>query len=410
MTTDRSFPTLHPRPAKGWVNDPNGIQRIDGRWHLFFQYNPESARHADITWGHVSSTDLVRWEEHPIALRPQAGGPDSAGCFSGVGAVIDGTPTAIYSGIVAHDGMSTVIIERGSADALAWEQTGHVAAGLPSDPEVTMVRDPFLFDVDGRRWALQGASLSGDEPALLLYDADDIDAWEEHGVFLTAADVEGLPDCDGWECPQLVRVGDDWVLLVSLWEPGRSPLERHQGVGYVVGSLTMGDAGVPVFAGRASGILDLGASFYAPQAVQASDPERVLVWGWAQETRPQEESDRAGWSGMLTFPRELRVHGDTVELDALRAGSVDPAALPDQAEAVLTGSGTASLSLGGDVVWGGEVSGELRILIDGSIIEVHPAATASYTERAYPTAGDAYAVSVSDGVSVAAYSLALPAA
>jgi len=415
MTTDRSFPTLHPRPAKGWVNDPNGIQHVDGRWHLFFQYNPDSARHANITWGHVSSTDLVRWEEHPIALRPQAGGPDSAGCFSGVGAVIDGTPTVIYSGIVGHDGFSTVVIERGSADAVEWRQTGRVAAGLPSDPDVTMVRDPFLFDLGGRRWALQGASLSGDEPALLLYGADDIDAWEEHGVFLTSKDLPALPGCDGWECPQLVRVGDDWVLLVSLWEPGKSPLERHHGVGYVVGSLSIGETGLPVFAGRASGILDLGTSFYAPQAVQASEPERVLVWGWAQETRPQEASDEAGWSGMLTFPRELRVNGDSVELaparelEALRAEDVDPAALPDQSEIVLTGSGTAALRLGGDVLWEGEVEGEVRILIDGSIVEVHPAGDAPYTLRAYPTGTQRYSVAASRGVAPTAWALTLPA-
>ena len=79
---DRSFPRLHPRPEKGWVNDPNGILFVDGRWHLFFQYNPASARHDSICWGHVSSVDLLRWEEHPVALRPQEG-PDSFGCWSG---------------------------------------------------------------------------------------------------------------------------------------------------------------------------------------------------------------------------------------------------------------------------------------------------------------------------------------
>src|SRR5690606_38309980 len=237
----------------------------------------------------------------------------------------------------------------------------------------------------------------------------------EHGVFLTSKDLPALPDCDGWECPQLVRVGDDWVLLVSLWEPGKSPLERHHGVGYVVGSLSIGETGLPVFAARASGTLDLGTSFYAPQAVQASEPERVLVWGWAQETRPQEACDEAGWSGMLTFPRELRVNGDSVELaparelEALRAEDVDPAALPDQSEVVLTGSGTAALRLGGDVLWEGEVAGEVRILIDGSIVEVHPAGDAPYTLRAYPTATQSYSVAASRGVAPTAWALTLPA-
>ncbi|MBO9705839.1 MAG: glycoside hydrolase family 32 protein, partial [Arthrobacter sp.] len=42
---DPYFPRLHPRPAQGWLNDPNGVSHVNGRYHVFFQYNPESARH-----------------------------------------------------------------------------------------------------------------------------------------------------------------------------------------------------------------------------------------------------------------------------------------------------------------------------------------------------------------------------
>ncbi|MGX9347749.1 glycoside hydrolase family 32 protein [Microbacterium sp. KNMS] len=418
---DRSFPRLHPRPARGWVNDPNGILFTEGRWHLFFQYNPDSARHERICWGHVSSPDLLRWDEHPIALRPQEGGPDAAGCFSGVGALDDGVPTAIYSGVVGFDGRSEVVIARGSSDAETWEQTGHVAARMPADPAITMVRDPFLFELGGRRWALQGSGLAGDRGALLLYAADDLDAWEEHGFLLTSDDevAAQLPACEGWECPQLVRSGDDWVVLVSLWRDG----QPHLGVGYIIGALDIDSAsGLPAFRGRASGILDEGAAFYAPQAVQDERGDRVLLWGWAQEVaedgaraRTQEDSDAQGWSGLLTFPRELSVRGDDVELaparelDALRAQEVDPAALPDQAEIRLSGEGTADLRLGEQVVWRGELGGDdVRILIDASIVEVHPRGRASVTLRAYPAEGEHYAVSAEPGVSATAWRLALP--
>ena len=44
--TDPHLPTLHRVHPRGWINDPNGIHRTaDGRWHVFFQYNPASARH-----------------------------------------------------------------------------------------------------------------------------------------------------------------------------------------------------------------------------------------------------------------------------------------------------------------------------------------------------------------------------
>ena len=96
---DPAFPQFHPRPARGWINDPNGLSYADGRFHVFFQYNPDSARHQRICWGHLSSPDLVHWDEEPVALRPQPGGPDALGCWSGVVTDDGGVPTAAYSGV-----------------------------------------------------------------------------------------------------------------------------------------------------------------------------------------------------------------------------------------------------------------------------------------------------------------------
>ena len=70
---------FHIQPAKGWTNDPNGMVFRDGRWHVFFQHNPAAAVHTDIHWGHVSSDDLVTWQEHSVAFGPVAGGPDQGG-------------------------------------------------------------------------------------------------------------------------------------------------------------------------------------------------------------------------------------------------------------------------------------------------------------------------------------------
>ena len=48
MPADLHFPVLHLRPARNWVNDPNGLVYHDGQYHVFFQYNPESARHGNM--------------------------------------------------------------------------------------------------------------------------------------------------------------------------------------------------------------------------------------------------------------------------------------------------------------------------------------------------------------------------
>lgn len=435
---DPSFPRFHPRPPKGWINDPNGLSYVDGRYHVFFQYNPDSTRHRSIGWGHLSSPDLVRWTEEPVALTPQPGGPDALGCWSGVVTDDGGVPTAAYSGVESADLKSRVLLARGSRDFGSWTQEGHIAAGLPPDPQVTAVRDPFIFHFEGRRYALQGAGLVSGRAAVLLYGLDDLRNWKYEGIWFSSDQplaAEHLPAAV-WECPQLVRVpdssgADTWLLMASLWLPG--DLHEHpNGVGFLLGSVVPGIAGLPVFAPETGGRADHGRDFYAPQILAL--PQRTLLWGWSPEATPngerpgrsQAETDDAGWAGVLTFPRQLSVHGGTLavepaaELNAYRgarlhhsaAGSV---ALPSVAEArVVGGEGTLRLVLSApdqqrtvfaDTVAGGD---ELRIFIDASIVEIYRHGSVPTTLRAYPGPGEEWQLELPHGAAADVWELRHP--
>lgn len=416
---DPAFPALHGRPARGWLNDPNGLALVDGRYHVFFQHNPDDPVHHRIAWGHVSSADLVTWREEPLALVARDGEPDAYGCWTGCVVVDDGVPTAVYSAVEhGPGGRAEVLLARGSADLRTWDQGSKPVVALPDDPEVTEVRDPFCFSAFGRRWAVQGAGREGGTPRVLVYGCDDLERWEPLGTLVDGTDpvAAQVAPAEVWECPNLVRLGDAWVLVVSLWRRRGEGLSTLDGVRYLVGDLELVDD-APRFRPHAGGALDAGDAFYAPQLLVA--PERVLLWGWAKEEGRDEDHVReAGWSGALTFARELVLEGDRVlsrpvpELLALRADAVD-ATEPLRHRAFEVehrgGSGVLVLVDGADETEVHRWDDGARVLVDGSVVEAFApdGAGVPTTLRPYPTATSHWVVRT-EGGELSAWRLAVP--
>lgn len=422
---DRLRPRLHVRPERGWLNDPNGVCRVDGRYHVFFQHNPAAPVHGDIAWGHASSSDLLHWREEPLALVPRAGvagAPDAAGCWSGCLVVDDGVPTAVYSGVVGDGGgLAEVLLARGDADLRVFEQGARGVAPLPADPGVSDVRDPFLFRHEGRRLAVQGAGRPGGTPQVLLYDAEDLERWEPLGVLLTGEDpaAAALAPADIWECPNLLPLDGRWVLVLSLWRwvDGQHALS---GVTALVGDLVPDGRGYR-FAVDDGSPLDGGPAFYAPQALV--EPHRVLLWGWSWELdRTPEQVAEAGWAGVLTTPRELVLAGGAVvsrparELVGLRREQLALDALGGEAAFEVTGRGGAVLRLRAadgslqDVVRAADDDGDWRLLVDGSLVELFSERPPT-TTRAYPEAGARWELAAGSPVTTAslqAWRLGLP--
>lgn len=394
------FPALHGRPRRGWLNDPNGLAHVDGTWHVFFQHNPSAPVHGSITWGHVSSPDLLHWTEEPLALVPRPGQPDAAGCWSGCVVDDGGVPTAVYTGVTAEPSDAQVLLATSDRTLRHWQQTSVAVVPAPDDPAVTEVRDPFLVTVDGRRYAVQGGGRPTPDgaPVLLHWACDDLQRWEPLGPLLTVDDpvAAAVAPANIWECPNLVRLDGRWVLLISLWRAVGNGVGELACVRHLVGDLVPAGRGLR-FVATSGGVLDEGPAFYAPQLLL--DGDRVLLWGWAWELdRSPEQVAAAGWAGVLTFPRELALVDGTLtsrparELTALRAGEL-PAGTPvDVAAFEVLGEGSVTLTLLDDdheqqvldPAFGGGTA--VRVLVDGSLVEAFAADGRSLTTRAYPTA------------------------
>ena len=331
-------PRFHVRPARGWLNDPNGVTRHRGRWHVFYQHNPARAQHGDIAWGHVSSGDLVRWTDHPVAFGPQPGGPDRGGCWSGSWLPWLDVPAVVYTGIETGQERSTVCVRTAYDDDLDRWSDPVVVAREPVGAGVLAMRDPAPFTWQGRRYALLGAAMTDGSAALLLFSADDPLDWRYEGVWLDQRDplVAGLAPADVWECPQLVPFGDAAVLVLSLQTD-----RRLEDVVHLVGALgTDPVTGLPSFTARAGGRLDHGPDFYAPLVV-ADDPADPLLLGWVREPDAPDDAPPDAVAGCLTLPRRLSLRGDRVAvrpdpaLEALLGPELDPPDLQQHVRAVL---------------------------------------------------------------------------
>lgn len=298
-------PRLHFTPRQHWLNDPNGLVHHQGRWHLFFQHNPHGDHWGDMSWGHAVSTDLVSWDERPVAIRQAVGA--------------DGIPTEyIFSGSVVADGDDLVALYTSvslpSTPESPGLQTQHLARSSdggetwvkdPGNPVLdrgsTDFRDPKVFrDPAGHRWLM--AAVEAVERKVVLYTSDDLHHW----TFLSEF-ADPTLDAGPWECPDLFPLpveGTDevcWVLLVSVLAgaPGGGSGMRYW----------IGDFDETTYVARSSGWLDHGRDCYAAVTWNdAPDGRRVMI-GWLSNWDYARVTPSTGWRGAMTLPRDLTLVG-----------------------------------------------------------------------------------------------------
>jgi beta-fructofuranosidase len=319
FSNDPHRPTYHFLAPANWLNDPNGLIQWRGQYHLFYQYNPYSPWHHQIHWGHAVSDDLVHWRDLPVALEPTPHGPDSDGCWSGCAVDNDGVPTLFYSGVQPQ-----VVCMATSDDNLnTWHKYEHnpiigripdsVDSGDPWD-----FRDPFVWQEDGIWYMLMGSRILNAGGAVLLFRSENLIDWEYINPLLVGNRNQLEPFWTGtvWECPNLVKIGNYHVLILSY--------QHHETGQLLYCGYYTGEFKDHAFTPQAQAILDYGGFFYAPQVMKDSQ-NRHLIWGWLQEGRSEVEQKKAGWAGCLSLPRLLEMGQDgqlivkpAPELTALR--------------------------------------------------------------------------------------------
>ncbi|MFD3228880.1 sucrose-6-phosphate hydrolase [Rahnella aceris] len=298
-------PGWHLAPPVGLLNDPNGFIQHNGRFHLFYQWNPLACAHGAKFWGHWSSADLLHWQHEPLALAPSEE-YETHGCYSGSAVTDNGQLTLIYTGNVKYpDGSRTAFqcLARENAEG-EFDKTGPVF-NLPQG-YTGHVRDPKVWRHDKHWYMVLGAQDLSLQGKVLLLRSDDLSAWDLLGE-IAGSGLHGLGEFGYmWECPDLFRLAENDILICcpqGLAAESDRYLNTFQS-GYFVGQLDYANA---TFTHGDFAELDLGFEFYAPQTTQTDDGRRLLI-GWMGIPDGDEffqPTIQNGWLHTLTCPREL---------------------------------------------------------------------------------------------------------
>lgn len=308
-TYDQPYrPQVHFSPREHWTNDPNGLVFFHNEYHLFFQFNPFGDEWGHMSWGHAVSTDLLHWNELPVAIPEKQGEMVFTGSVvvdrentSGFCAAKLACLVAIYTGYDdnPHGTRQTQNLAYSLDDGLTWTRYNKNPV---IDLHLANFRDPSVsWDESARHW-LMAVSLSA-EHKIRFYASPDLKQWTQLSDFGPVGDVAG-----DWECPDLLRIpaasGKEniWALKIGL-NPGA--LQGGSGEQYFLGKFD-GTRFLASLEPSSHGWTNYGKDDYCAISFNglARGQKPVLI-GWMNNWQYAAKLPTSPWRGQMSIPRRL---------------------------------------------------------------------------------------------------------
>ena len=301
-TTNREKfrPAYHHTPQYGWMNDPNGMFYKDGEWHLYYQYNPYGSLWENMTWGHSVSKDLIHWEAMPLAIEADAIGT----IFSG-SCVVDKDNTAGF-------GRNAVIAFYTSAGEAQTQSMAYSTDGgrtfnkYEKNPVVTFnapdFRDPKVFWYEGtKRWIMMLAV--GQE--MQIWSSANLKDWQKESSFGSEYGNHG----GVWECPDMLKIEDKWVLICNINPGGPFGGSATQ---YFVGDFD-GKKFTCESMPKVTKWLDYGKDHYATVSFSNAPDGRTVVLAWMSNWQYANQVPTRQFRSANSIARDLGLFKDGEE-------------------------------------------------------------------------------------------------
>ena len=304
-------PRFHGMPSHAWTNESHGLTFSDGRYHLFFQKNANGPYMARLHWGHITSADLLQWEEAPIALAPGER-YDRKGCWSGClvedSQITAGQPHILYTAV---DNARATIARATPRDEslLAWDKAegNPILNGRPPGLSDDF-RDPYFFRTEHGAFLIVGSSKNGLGTCTLHRYDPATQGWSNDGTLFhtaTSAATEGT----FWEMPTLTPMGEGLYLFTV------TPLNTAHGVRtlYYTGRIDRNGQFQPTSAQaqtvELAGLAREGYGLLSPTVWQ-SPQGQTLALGIVPDKLPSQANYEMGYAHTFSLPREWSLAAD----------------------------------------------------------------------------------------------------
>ena len=295
---ERFRPIYHHTPTYGWMNDPNGMffeqsspsgndgqaGACDGVWHLYYQWNPYGSQWENMHWGHSTSRDLIHWEAQPMALEPDWLGS----IFSGSCVTRGDEVVAMYTTAGHHQTQSIAVSKDGGRTFQKYSGNPVLTADVPD------FRDPRPFwNEDMKAWNLILAV--GQE--MRIYSSKDLIDWKYESSFGKEYGNHG----GVWECPDLFKIDDKWVLICNINPGGPFGGSATQ---YFVGQFD-GHQFTCESMPKVTKWLDYGKDHYATVSFYNAPKNRHVVLAWMSNWQYANQVPTKQYRSGNSIPRDL---------------------------------------------------------------------------------------------------------
>ena len=271
--------------------DPNGCIYFNGKYHMFFI--------GGMGWLHISSKDLIHWEQHPLAFKTALG----AVCSGSMTVNKEGMPTAVTS--YWSDSLKAVggicIATALDKDLIKWKVNPKPVIPIPKKGEPAYEQystfdchawrdgDEFYLTMGNAQWP--GYHLEG--PVPFLFKSKDLLDWKYLGRLMDMQkplDLGWVLPVEDGACSDFFKLGDKYIYKF---------ISHFHGEQYFIGDWK-DEQFYPESHRRMNWI---GGGYFASETLLTPDNRRI-AFAWVMEMRGM--SERAhDWHNVVSLPSEM---------------------------------------------------------------------------------------------------------